>query len=238
MLNAALVAVTEVLATTPGVMFCVKSAQGVYLSANAAFATRVGVDGPGEVVGRSAHDLFPAELADQYVAQDEEILASGRMLSNELELITQRDGSYGWFVTSKSRWLEHGEPAGLVSVSVDLRAPDAAAGPHPRLAAAVDVARSRCADALTVAEMASAAEMSVAQLERATRKTLGLTPKRLILRFRLEEALRLLDTTDQSLAEIAVQCGYYDQATFSRRFRRVVGWSPAAWRRRGELSRR
>lgn len=50
------------------------------------------------------------------------------------------------------------------------------------------------------------------------------------MRFRLEEALRLLDTTDHSLVEIATKCGYYDQSDFTRHFRRAVGWSPAGWR--------
>jgi len=223
-LDRSLVAVTDVIATTPGVMFCVKSADGTYLSANLAFAERAGVAGPGEVVGRTARDLFPAGLAERYEAQDREVLSSGRMLTNELELITRADGTVGWFLTSKSRWTDaSGVPVGLVSVSVDLRTPVDAAAPHSQLVAAVEIARRRYAEQITVADMADAAGLSTAQLERLARRVLGLTPKQLIMRF-------LLETTTLPLVELAPACGYYDQSAFHRHFRRVVGWSPSGWR--------
>ncbi len=231
MLERSLEAVTDVLATTPHVMFCVKSVDGRYLSANQAFAERAGRDGAGDVVGRTAAELFPAHLAERYDAQDHEILESGLMLSNELEVITRPDRSYGWFLTSKSRWIDDdGSPAGVVSVSVDLRTSIDADGPHARLAAAVEVARARFAERLEVGDLARAADMSVAQLERSARRVLGLTPKQLIMRFRVEAGLRLLLTTDESISDVANACGYYDQSAFSRHFRRVVGSSPAAYR--------
>ena len=232
MLDRSLEAVTDVLATTPGVMFCVKSVDGTYLAANRAFADRAGVDGPGDVIGSTAHDLFPPELADRYEAQDTVVVETGRMLTNELELITRPDRTIGWFLTSKSRWTDdEGVAVGVVSVSVDLRTPVDAAAPHARLAAAVDVARRRFATPLQVSELAAAADMSVAQLERSARRVLGLTPKQLVMRFRIEEALRLLTTTDLPLAEVARASGYYDQSAFARHFGRVVGSPPAAYRR-------
>jgi len=231
MLDRSLEAVTDVLATTPHVMFSVKSIDGRYLAANQAFADRAGVAGAGDVVGRTAHELFPAELADRYDEQDRAVIGSGRMLSNELESITRPDRSVGWFLTSKSRWTDDtGEVAGMVAVSVDLRTSVDADGPHGRIAAAVEVARRRFAERLEVADLASAADMSIAQLERSSRRLLGLTPKQLIMRFRVEEGLRLLTTTDSPLADIAHACGYYDQSAFNRHFRRVVGSSPALYR--------
>jgi AraC-like DNA-binding protein len=231
MLDRSLEAVTDVLATVPHVMFCVKSVAGDYLAANQAFADRAGVAGAGDVVGRTATDLFPAELAARYEAQDRVVIESGRMLTNELELITRPDRSVGWFLTSKSRWLDDsGVPAGVVSVSVDLKTPVDAAAPHARLAAAVELARRRFADSIEVADLAAAAEMSVAQLERTARRVLGLSPKQLVMRFRLEEGLRLLTTTELPMAEVAHRCGYYDQSAFSRHFRKVVGSPPAAYR--------
>ncbi len=212
-------------------MFCIKGIDGTYLAANQAFAERAGVPGPGDVVGMTARDLFPADLVDRYTAQDDEVMRTGQTLSNELEVITRPDGSYGWFLTSKSRWVDDDDqPAGLVIVSIDQRTAVDASAPHGRLAAAVDVARTRFAEQLTVGELAAAAEMTVTQLERTARKVLGLSPKQLILRFRLEAALRLLETTTDPIANIANRCGYYDQSAFSRHFKRTVGVSPATYR--------
>lgn len=237
-LDRSLTAVTDVLATTPNVMFCIKDTNGIYLSANQAFADRAGVRAPGDVHGKRAADLFPPELVEQYEAQDDEVMRTGHILSNELEAITRPDGSYGWFLTSKSRWTDDaGKPIGIVIVSVDQRTPVDGAAPHRQLASAVEIARVRFAEQLTVSEMAAAAGVSVTQLERLSKRVLGLTPKQLILRFRLEEALRLLDTSTDSIATIASACGYYDQSAFTRHFRRAVGMAPATFRtmsRRGQ----
>jgi len=230
-LDRSLTAVTDVLATTPNVMFCIKDTNGIYVSANQAFADRAGVRAPGDVHGKRAADLFPPELVEQYEAQDDEVMRTGHILSNELEAITRPDGTYGWFLTSKSRWTDDaGQPAGIVIVSVDQRTPVDGAAPHRQLASAVEIARVRFAEQVTVSEMAAAAGVSVTQLERLSKRVLGLTPKQLILRFRLEEALRLLDTSTDSIATIASSCGYYDQSAFTRHFKRAVGMAPATFR--------
>lgn len=226
-------AVADVLATTPHVMFCVKDAAGRYVAANRAFADRAGVAGPGEVIGRTAHELFPGELADGYVAQDEAVMTTGQVLTNELEYITRPDGSIGWYLTSKSRLVDDaGRPTGIVSVSVDLRTPADAAAPHQGLARAVEFARHHLDGSTTVADLAGAAGMTTSQLERAMNRVLGLSPKQLVLRLRLEQALAELATTDDSIGAIAQRCGYYDQSAFTRHFTRVVGLSPGAYRRR------
>ena len=83
---------------------------------------------------------------------------------------------------------------------------------------------------VTVTELAAAAELTVPQLDRAIKRALGLSAKQLLLRMRLEEALLRLRTTQLPVAQIASECGYYDQSAFTRQFRRVVGMSPGAYR--------
>jgi len=226
-----LIAVTEVMATVPDVLFCVKSPEGVYLSVNRAFARRAGKTAPDEVVGRTAHDLFPTALADTYREQDQRLLTTGHVLTSELEFITDGTGDLGWFLTSKSRWLDaEGAPGGIVVASVDQRAPSRQTDPFVGLAAAVATARRRFADGPTVKELADDAGMGVRTFERASRRVLGLTPKQLIMRLRLEESLVLLATTDRPVGEIAAACGYYDQSAYSRHFRAILSTSPARYR--------
>lgn len=215
----------------PHVMFCVKDTDGRYLRVNQAFADRAGRGSPADVVGCTAHDLFPDDMATAYSAQDAAVIASGTTLRNELELILRPDRSVGWYVTTKTPLQDDGgRVVAIASVSVDLRMPADGPGVSSGLAAAVAVARSRCAENLTVAEIARAAGMSSTQLERAMRRTMGVSPKQLVLRFRLEEAMRRLRETDAPIAQVASECGYYDQSAFTRQFRRVVGMSPRAYR--------
>jgi transcriptional regulator GlxA family with amidase domain len=53
-----------------------------------------------------------------------------------------------------------------------------------------------------------------------------------VTRQRVELAQRLLLTTEDSICQISLACGMCDQAHLTRVFRRVVGESPLAWRRR------
>lgn len=223
-------ALAALLADVPHVMFCVKDLDGQYLAVNQAFADRAGRATVAEVVGRTASDLFPTELAASYERQDAKVIATGEALRNELELILRPDGSIGWYVTSKTLLGPFGAPSGIASVSVDLRAPADAAGANAKVATAVAYARERCTEQIPVTELAHAAGLTVSQLERAMRRALGMSAKQLMLRLRLEEAIRRLRTTDHAVSQIATECGYYDQSAFTRQFRRVVGMSPGAYR--------
>ena len=97
-----------------------------------------------------------------------------------------------------------------------------------RRAAAVAYARSHCTEHRV--RVAEAASMSVVQLERTTRRIIGISVRQLLVRFRVERAIGLLATSQLALSDIAARCGYYDQIAFTRLFRRVVGVSPGAYR--------
>ncbi len=223
-------AMADLLDDVPHVMFCAKDLSGAYLAVNQAFADRAGARGPDDVVGRYVEDLFDPELAASYARQDAELWSTRRPLRNQLELISRPDGTLGWYVTTKVLITEVDGKAFLASVSVDLRAAGDAPTAHAGVAAAVAYVREHCTDQVRVGEVAAAASMSVVQLERATRRIVGLSLRQLLVRFRVEHAIGLLATTGLTLADIAGQCGYYDQSAFTRQFRRVVGVSPGAYR--------
>lgn len=229
---------TALFEAVPNVMFCLKDADGRYVVVNQAFAERVGCRSPADLVGRLPRDVFPLDLARSYEMQDAAVLAGKGPLRNELELILRADGSVGWYVTTKVATTADGEVTGLVSLSFDLDVPGEGAGPLAGLAAAVDEARRRFAERLRVADLAAVAEMSVAQLERRMRRVFGMSVKQFVLRLRLEEAVRLLSSTELPVAEVAARCGYYDQAALTRQFKRVVGMTPGEYRATATVSRR
>lgn len=235
--DATVAALNEAFAGVPHTMFCVKDTAGRYLAINQAFADRAGRR-PNQVLGRTARDFFPADLVDAYEAQDARLLATGEPIRNELEMILRPDGSRGWYVTSKTLLRdEHGAIEGIVAVSDDLRR-GAETGSHhldrhhAGLQAAIDLTRRAFAEPLKVGDLATAAGLSPAQLERATRRALGVSPKQLLIRTRIDEAVRRLDDTQSTLATIAGECGFYDQSSFTRQFQRAVGITPGAYRAR------
>ncbi|MDI1288897.1 MAG: PAS domain-containing protein, partial [bacterium] len=110
----------ELVDGVPQVLGCLKRRDGTYAWSNEGFALRVGRDVDG-VVGRTVADLFPADFARSYAAQDERVLATGRPLQRHLELIVRTDRDIGWYVTSKSCVREmSGDPWGIAVLSFDL----------------------------------------------------------------------------------------------------------------------
>jgi AraC family transcriptional regulator len=85
---------------------------------------------------------------------------------------------------------------------------------------------------LPVRELAEQIPLSVSHFCRAFKESYGTTPHTHITRLRVELAQRLLLTTSEPLSQIALACGLADQAHLSKLFRRCVGETPTAWRRR------
>jgi AraC family transcriptional regulator len=87
------------------------------------------------------------------------------------------------------------------------------------------------ADRIHVKDLSHVARRSTAHFCRAFKRTMGETPHSYVTRRRVDEAGRLMLTGDAPLSEIALLCGFSDQAHFCNRFRLATGQSPAAWRR-------
>ena len=60
---------------------------------------------------------------------------------------------------------------------------------------------------------------------------LGMAPMQYLARWRMQLATELLAGSKASIAEIAHRLGYGSEAALSRAFKRIVGVSPAHWRR-------
>ena len=80
-------------------------------------------------------------------------------------------------------------------------------------------------------DLAAIAQLSPFHFNVAFRNSVGDSPHEYIIRRRMERAQGLMLSTEKSLSEIAAECGLADQAHLTRLFRRIVGESPAAWRR-------
>ena len=63
------------------------------------------------------------------------------------------------------------------------------------------------------------------------REQVGLPPKTVARIFRFDRAVSLLARRGAQLADVAFECGYYDQAHLNRDFREFAGTSPAAFAR-------
>lgn len=81
-------------------------------------------------------------------------------------------------------------------------------------------------------DIAKAAGIHPATLVRAFRKHLRCSPGEYLRRLRLEHARTALLSTTLSIAEVALEAGYYDQSHFTNAFRRAFGITPAQFLQR------
>lgn len=105
--------------------------------------------------------------------------------------------------------------------------------PVYRLQKVVDFVRTDPSRRITVAQMAEQAGMSEFHFAREFKRSLGLTPKQYVTQCRVEEAGRLLRSTDLKIEEAARRCGYQSASHFAEVFQKHVGMTPSRYRRRG-----
>ena len=82
-----------------------------------------------------------------------------------------------------------------------------------------------------VADLCALVRRSQAHFSRSFKRTFGQPPHSFVMRRRVELAARYMLTTDAPLSDIALRCGFVDQAHFCKNYRQAVGQTPAAWRR-------
>ncbi|MFO1252320.1 MAG: AraC family transcriptional regulator [Inhella sp.] len=213
----------------PGLLFVVKDDAGRYVSFNASLARRLGRRAPERLQGLPARSLWPAELARRYELQDEWVATHRQPLLQQLDPILLAEGLPGWAVTHKYPLLNaRGEQCGLLSLSRDIEGL-ARAAVDEGLVEAVDRMTKASETRLTVAGLSQLAGLRPASFARLVRRIFGMGPMEFIVHNRVRAAALRLQG-DESLAEIALGCGFYDQAQFCRQFRRVMGLAPSQYR--------
>ena len=99
--------------------------------------------------------------------------------------------------------------------------------PRPQLEAVVS-AILRTGGRAPIDALADRSGTSLRQLERHFREDVGLTPKTFSRIVRLQTALRRV-RQGSPLTDVALACGFYDQAHMTREFRELASMSPGAW---------
>jgi AraC family transcriptional regulator len=106
---------------------------------------------------------------------------------------------------------------------------------HQALAAMIEHVLRCNQGPIRIPDLANAASMSRFHLGRLFQEVTGDTLGRFLRRTRLERAAFALRTTDQSILEIAVDCGYRSGEALSRAFREAFGVIPSEFRKRPDL---
>jgi AraC-like DNA-binding protein len=138
---------------------------------------------------------------------------------------------------------EGGSDPGLIRMSAELsrllvllyihtRAGEAPRGTEERIERVLTCMRERVSDALSLADFARVAGVSVPHFCALFRAQTGVPPMTYFSRLRMRRAAEWLDGSNEPVSVIAQRVGYENPFHFSRAFRSTHGLSPRAYRQR------
>lgn len=85
---------------------------------------------------------------------------------------------------------------------------------------------------ITMGDLARVCSLSESRFRAVFTRCLKMPPLTFLNTFRIHRAMRLLETTCESVQNIAMSVGFTSMVTFNRNFRNIVGQSPTEWRNR------
>jgi AraC-like DNA-binding protein len=212
-------------------VFFLKDRTARYVAVNDALVRRCSLAGKADLIGRTAREIFPSPLGEGFDDQDRRVLREGLSIDGRLELHLYPDGRQGWCLTWKEPLADRdGRIVGLSGISRDV---PALAGPQPDVTALSSVLghiHDNLDAPLRLPDLAARARLSVFQFDQRIRALFGLSAGQYLTRARIELACNRLRQTDAPISIVAQECGYADQAAFTRQFHKSAGLTPKAYR--------
>ena len=156
-----------------------------------------------------------ADLSDALLKLD-------RLLTSDGDLTDLYAESLGLFISARMLELSR----------ADMTSARPASGSRARMAVLEDYLRSNVGKPVSIEELAQLAGLSRFHLIRSFRDVFGQTPYQYFLRLRMEEARRLLQSTNLQVAEIGARVGFSSSTQFVKMFRAIEGVTPGSLRQR------
>ncbi|MDQ8191606.1 AraC family transcriptional regulator [Roseibacillus persicicus] len=212
-------------------VYFVKDLSGRYVAVNETLVRRCGAASKKDLIGKTAAEVFPAPLGEDYTRQDLALIQGEPDITNRLELHLYPGGESGWCLTWKKALRgQSGDVIGLSGISRDVNSTPDDVESLEGLSKVLSHIRDHLDEPLTLGDLERATRLSAFQIKQRIKRLFGISPRQYIMRSRIESARHQLTYTNLPLSEIALACGFGDQSSFTRQFKRSVGITPKAYR--------
>lgn len=216
---------------TSDITFFIKDTSGRYTVVNHSLVGRNGLREKSQLIGRRSCDLFPGELGRSFSDQDAAVIRTGRPILDHLELHWRAPHRPVWCLTTKLPLRDvAGRITGLIGISRDVRAPVGVADIPTGVSKALEHLEKNFADAVSPSSLARRSLLSPPRFARLVKRIFRITPSQLITKTRLAAASVMLRESRRSIADIALDCGFFDHSAFTRAFRSATGITPTQFR--------
>lgn len=208
------------------VCFFIKDSEGRLIAANNQLLYRYNVDSESNLIGKTDFDFVPQSLAEKYKKDDMQIIESKSPMLNIHELVLTPLGSPGWYVTNKLPVLsKDGDVIGImgtISKHDGKDVMDGADGPFYKVLEYID---NNYNSKITISDMAKHFSVSSRYIQRYFKRYFNVSPQIFIIQTRILKSCDYL-RRGKSVAFAAEECGFYDQSSFSKHFKKHMGLTP------------
>jgi AraC-like DNA-binding protein len=217
----------------PDIHFWVKDRQGRFQEANQAFIAHFGFQSLRDLQGKTDFDVSPFHLATEYVADDKDLIASGLLQADKLELVRENDNSLHWYSTTKIALRDnHSQVWGTAGITRRISPVEKGQTAIREMSKVIEYMHHHYSESLTVGQLAEMVQLSVVHFERKFRKLFHDTPLKYLNGIRFRAACQLLLHSELSIAEVARRTGFTDASYFTKRFSAHLSILPKDYRRK------
>lgn len=204
---------------------------------NKNYLTRFNLASEDELIGLTDYDIMPSTMANHFKKDDEEIIRTQQPKLHIIELFFNRQRLPDWYITNKLPiFSKKGEVIGLMGITRSHVGTQNHNQSYSRIAPAVEHLRTFFREKITIEELAKIAGLSSRQFGRCFIDTYGISPQKFLIQMRVQAACELLRGSNDDLADIALNLGFYDQSSFTLQFRKNMGLTPRRYREHEQSS--
>jgi len=218
----------------PNAYFFAKDKGGRFVAINGPLAEMLGLSGGEDLLGKTDGDVFDRELARAYREEDEIVMKKGEAVANQLWWVPNvKTGDVHWYCSTKiPLYNQEGEIVGVAGIMRPLEETRELTADHRQMTEVARYMEENYGERITLSQLALVSGLSERQFQRVFTRIFRSGPTEHLMRVRIRAAAKRLVETNDTLAEIAVDCGFYDQSHFTNQFRRFRGVPPSEYRKR------
>lgn len=221
----------DLMENAPNMSLCIKNAEGRIMFTNRYNANVSGWSSVDDMLGYTSEELYPPDQAAVYANRDREVMETGvPIVERVYGFVADRSTNLNC-VTVRPVVSIEGKRIGTATVYWRAQQKMRTANWYDPIRKAIIYLNEHYAENVSVDALAKIAHYSPAQFRRLFHSLTQMSPSDYIVNVRINAAKTLLGTTDRRISDIAVDAGFFDHAHFIRTFKRIVGVTPARYRR-------
>ena len=215
----------------PGYYFFAKDRKGQTMITSQSVLGRYQMENEEEMLGFTDYDINPQSMAERYVQDDGRILNGEVDRIEHMELWFDKQGMPDWYIVTKLPIINRRRrPIGVMGVLRRAAEQERKLPVLESVAKAVIIIRKEFPRNITMLDLADACGQSLRSLQRRFNEAFGISPQEFLIKTRVSEAMKLLQETNLTAAQIASHCGFVDACSLSDQFKKRSGLSPTEYR--------